>query len=681
MYTFKLKYYSGGIQGKGTGVTFIEHWIKPLVDGSLVREMQGYRKRIKFEGKISLVDNKKEGCNDYTLFKQIEALNAGKTIFIDIVGDGVNFTGYFYPFNCTVNDDNCTVELPELMPYDEYTIFDEYGDIKYNLIEEIPPYTQVNINDPVRMEYYVSERNYSFVQLPNGLPHQWVAPYPGYNMTVSYIGLPYQLSIGTDWHPAYSGDLIMSSWQLRHMPSVFPYGIPYTPARESLVALCRIVKNEITVDGVTPNTSQMQGYYDVSVKTTWALEINYSAYNPATGQPQPPAGAGWTLLEGGVIIHGVPHSKWGRIPYYDKYIVDDNEQTYIYALSNSSAYNYFEYSLVNPYSGSSYSLYDTTIAYRGRPLVNVIQFFANVMGLSTTTSQFFYSQINPITGIPNQYYTLHTVKDIAEPTAPDPSPLMEMSFNELMTSLQALFPIDWKINGDTLIIEHQKYFENGGSYIQDVNLISDVRGLQNNSIGKQQIIRTNNYTYDQGNIFNIETFNTNQFVTEEFKPISILYGIFTKEKKEIIYNSRFITDVGGIFTSPGTFPDDAIVLLASKYLEISPNNFQWECEAEQDYLSQLTVCNGHLTSSNLITRYWMDYRQFLTGNFEQNNITFNSETKKKLQKISISDCNVVYLQTDNLIKTNLGVGKIISSRHNLLTKTTELTLLIGYAEN
>jgi len=77
----------------------------------------------------------------------------------------------------------------------------------------------------------------------------------------------------------------------------------------------------------------------------------------------------------------------------------------------------------------------------------------------------------------------------------------------------------------------------------------------------------------------------------------------------------------------------------------------------------------------------MDYRQFLTGNFEQNNITFNSETKKKLQKISISDCNVVYLQTNNLIKTNLGIGKIISSRHNLLQKTTELTILIGYAEH
>ena len=55
--------------------------------------------------------------------------------------------------------------------------------------------------------------------------------------------------------------------------------------------------------------------------------------------------------------------------------------------------------------------------------------------------------------------------------------------------------------------------------------------------------------------------------------------------------------------------------------------------------------------------------------------------KKKLLKISITDCNVVYLQTDNLIITILGVGKIISSRHNLLTKTTELTLLIGYAEN
>jgi hypothetical protein len=203
------------------------------------------------------------------------------------------------------------------MPVDEYTVFDEYGDIKFNLIDEIPPYTQVNINDPVRMEYYVSERNYSFVQMPNGLPHQWVSPSPGNFSTIAYIGMPYEVGLGQglDWHPSYGQYILFSSWQLRHMPSVFPYGIPYTPARESLVALCRIAKNEITVDGVTPNTSQMQCYYDVSVKTTWALEINYSAYNPETGQPQMPTGSGWTLLEAGVIIHGVPHSKWGRIPF------------------------------------------------------------------------------------------------------------------------------------------------------------------------------------------------------------------------------------------------------------------------------------------------------------------------------------------------------------------------------
>ncbi len=678
MYTYKLKYYPGAIQGKGNNpALMVEHCIKPLVDGSLVREMQGYRKRIKFEGKITLVDNKKQGCNDYSLFKQIEALNAGKTIYIEINEGNLIFTGYFYPFNCIVNDDNCTVELSELMPVDEYTVFDEYGDIEFNLIDEVQPYTQVNINEPVRMEYYVSERDYDYVTMPNGYPHQWVSPSPGNFSTIAYIGMPYEVGLGQglDWHPSYGQYILFSSWQLRFMPTVFPYGAVNTPARDALVALCRIVKNEIKI------LSQNQyPYYTINTKTTWALEVNYSAYNPETGQPQMPTGSGWTLLESGVIIHGVPHSKWGRIPFYDKYIVDDNEQTYIYALSNSVAYDYFEYSLVNPYSGSSYSLYNTTIAYRGRPLVNVIQFFANKMGLNATTSQFFYGTLNPITGEPNQYYTLHTVKDIAEPTSPDASPLMEMSWNKLISALQGLFPIDWVMDNGVLKIEHQKYFENGGCYVQDNNLISDVRSLTNNTTGKQQIIRTNNYTYD-GNIFNMERFTTNQFVTEEFKALTILYGIFTKDKKEINYNSLFITDAGGIFTSPGTFPNDAIVLLAAKYIEVSPNNFQWECEAEQDYLSQLTVCNGHLSGSNLITRYWMDYRQFLTGNFEQNNITFNSETKKKLQKISISDCNVVYLQTNNLIKTNLGIGKIISSRHNLLQKTTELTILIGYAEH
>jgi len=651
----------------------VEHCIKPLVDGSLVREMQGYRKRIKFTGRITLVDNKKQGCNDYSLFKQIEALNAGKTIYIEINEGNLIFTGYFYPFNCIVNDDNCTVELSELMPVDEYTVFDEYGDIKFNLIDEVQPYTQVNINEPVRMEYYVSERDYDYVTMPNGYPHQWVSPSPGNFSTIAYIGMPYEVGLGQglDWHPSYGQYILFSSWQLRFMPTVFPYGAVNTPARDALVALCRIVKNEIKI------LSQNQyPYYTINTKTTWALEVNYSAYNPETGQPQMPTGSGWTLLESGVIIHGVPHSKWGRIPFYDKYIVDDNEQTYIYALSNSVAYDYFEYSLVNPYSGSSYSLYNTTIAYRGRPLVNVIQFFANKMGLNATTSQFFYGTLNPITGEPNQYYTLHTVKDIAEPTSPDASPLMEMSWNKLISALQGLFPIDWVMDNGVLKIEHQKYFENGGSYTQDINLVTDVRGLQNIQTFRSQIVRTNKYTYDDGNIFNIESFHNAGFFNIEFKPVSILYGIFTKDRRENIRTTQFITDIGGVFSNTTQFPDDGICLIAAKNI-----NGVWECESEIDYLTNLTIANGHLSSANIITTYWKDYRMFIRASFESTNIIFNSESNKKVQNILISDCNCVSLYTDNLIKTNLGVGKIISSRHNLLTKTTELTLLIGYAEN
>ena len=655
----------------------IEHNIKPFVDGSLVREMQGYRIRIKFEGKLTLVNNRKIGVNDYDLFKQIESLNTGKTIFIEIKSDSYTFNGYFYPFNCFVNDDNCTVELPELFPVDEYTIFDEYGDVKYNLIEEIPPYLQVNINEPVRMEYYTCQSTYDTVlnTISNCLqPNVSPSPDPTYQNLI-WNGLPndpFMLPQNIGWHIAYEPKRIFSAWGVYNDISVFPYGIVGTQARTLLVDMTRIVKNEVTIN------NQVSGWvYNITVKTTWALEIQYAAYNQETGLPQPPAGGGWALLDSSEIIHGVPHSKYGRIPFYNRYIVDGDEQTYKYNITNQSCGTYFEYSLINPYNGGSYN---SSIAYRGRPLANIFQFFASKMGLSQTTSQFFYNQINPITGLPNKTYSLHTVKDIYEPTAADTSPLMEMSWNDLILSLQGLFPIDWVMNNGKLYIEHQKYFENGFSYLPN-NSIYDVRGLQNNSINKAQIIRTNNYTYDESNIFNIETFNTPQFITEEFKPVSIIYGIFTKEKKENIRLSQFITDAGGVFTDPGTFGDNAIVIIGARYLEINTGNFQWECEAEQDYLSQLTVCNGHLSSSNLITKYWMDYRQFIIGNFELNNITFNSETKKKLQNISISDCNVVYLQTNNLIKTNLGVGRIISSRHNLLQRTTELTLLIGYAEN
>lgn len=679
MYTFKLKYYSGDIQGKGgTGATFIEHSIKPLYDGSLDREMQGARKRIKFTGRITLVNNANIGVNDYTLFKQIEALNAGKTIFIDIVGDGVNFTGYFYPFNCTVNDDNCTVELPELMPYDEYTIFDEIGDKMFNLVDELDPYQEININEPVRMEYYTSEREYeSFLTSPD------ISCERPYQPPLSYSYLPWDstnLFYKTfptdwwqdnyyDWHPAAAPGLIMSVWQLRHMTDVFPYGVPYTAQREALTAMCRVVENEIFVLeylGLFPvllqNQIELKKKYKIKVKTKWALEVN----DIVSGTTPPNVADGWVLLQTGILLHNVPHDRYGRIPFYDN-------QTYHYNMPEYVCGQYFKYKLLNPYTGGAYNSHLT--AYNRR-LIDVFGMFITKTGLSYVSSHFFLDIINPITGLPNTGYFLSTVKDLCNPTAGSISPLMEISWNNIINSLQALFPIDWKINGDTLIIEHQKYFENGGSYTQDINLVTDVRGLQNIQTLRSQIVRTNKYTYDDGNIFNIESFHNAGFFNIEFKPVSILYGIFTKDRRENIRTTQFITDIGGVFSNTTQFPDDGICLIAAKNI-----NGVWECESEIDYLTNLTIANGHLSSANIITTYWKDYRMFIRASFESTNIIFNSESNKKVQNILISDCNCVSLCTDNLIKTNLGVGKIISSRHNLLTKTTELTLLIGYAEN
>ena len=256
-----------------------------------------------------------------------------------------------------------------------------------------------------------------------------------------------------------------------------------------------------------------------------------------------------------------------------------------------------------------------------------------------------------------------------------------MSFNDFMNSLKGLFPVDWSIRNGKLIIEHQLYFENGGSYTSNINSLIDVTGLINNTTGKQQIIRTNKYTYDQSNIFNIETFQSNAFINEEFKTLSIVYGVFSKERKENIFTTQFITDVGAVISDHGQFSDDSICIIGANYLQINTNNFQWQCVTEQDYLSGFEVCNGHLTPANLIMNYWKYYRQFLTGVLDHVGVTFDSETKKKLQTILISECNYVSLYSENLIKTNLGVGRIITARQNLLNKSTELTLLLSYAEN
>ena len=378
MYSYKLKYYPNDIQGKGDGFNFVEHPIKPLVEGDFIREVQGYRIRVKFSGKITLINNAKLGVNDYDLFKHIESLNAGKTVYIDIYENTKIFTGYFYPFNCEVNDDNCTVTISELMPQDEYTIFDEIGDVSYNIINEVQPYQiPVNINNPVRMEYYVCQRTFDAVM--NTFDPQCIKPdvsntsNPNYQNLI-WKGLPDDpYTLPTDYHPSYEPTKLFSSWYMYNDMNTFPYGTIGDSYRNLLVSLSRIVKNEVTINNI------ISGWvYNITVKTTWALEIQYTAKNPQTLQPQTPTGGGWNLLEDDILIHGVYHSKWGRIPFYNRQIVDGDQSTYEYTTSNYVCSSYYEYSLINPYNGG---LYNSTLTYRGRSLQHIIQMFALKAGV------------------------------------------------------------------------------------------------------------------------------------------------------------------------------------------------------------------------------------------------------------------------------------------------------------
>lgn len=669
MYTYKLKYRSGQIPGNPHEEALITRNIKPYVDGNLERNEDAYRVRIKFTGKITLMN--RPGINDFDLFKEIESLNWAKKCFIEIwEGLEKRFEGYFYPFNCTVDNDSCKVEISELQPIDEYTGMDEIKDIKYNLIKEVPPTEFFNVDEPVRMEYYVSETNYTNFETDNNSNCGKPFTSTGGGILNFIFGMPYFVSANESpqGHPFYNAFYAISSWSIYNDTSVFPYGVVNDPFRDSLLAMARIVKDEIII-----NNYVSVNRYDITVRTTWALEVAITANNPETNAPQVPSGSGWVFVEE-FTYNNKYHSKYVRQPYF-------LNQTYEYEVTDQACSQFFTYSLKNPYSNDPVN---SVRLYWGMTLTNVLAKFAQKAGLAVNyQSHFFQDAINPVTGNPNTYYSLHSCKDVKGripplPTIADPpQTLMELSFTELMSNLQTFFPIEWIIENNTLIIEHIDYFENGRSYVQNINNTYDITGLENKAIGKKQIVRTNNYTYNLPEIFTTERWENAQFLSEEFEPRTIVYDLNFQEKNEKSRISQFITDINGIFVDPTQFSDDSIVFLSYKPLvDVAP--VMYNCETEQDYLSGIAVGNGHLTFANLITNYWMTFRVLKRALFEGTLIFFNSETKKKIQNVLITDCNCVYLQTNNLIKTNLGLGRIISSRHNLLQKTTELTLKVGY---
>lgn len=227
------------------------------------------------------------------------------------------------------------------------------------------------------------------------------------------------------------------------------------------------------------------------------------------------------------------------------------------------------------------------------------------------------------------------------------------SIESLFGSLKAQFDIEFRINaaGTEIRIEHTSYF-------------ATANGEDLTSTQPDRLTGTNRYTYDSSKQISEEKWRFMEKVSTAFEGVPYLYDCFSKldrQKKEYTANETN-NDVASLISSPDSFADAGFVFVNA-------------CESGGDYFitsytSALTgelLLNGHLSIPNLMRTYHTYNRPRLTGTWDGDPVTFDSQARVQVQDaVSFRVCAEDFAAYDEslLVRTGLGWMRIESGTYD-----------------
>jgi hypothetical protein len=400
------------------------------------------------------------------------------------------------------------------------------------------------------------------------------------------------------------------------------------------------------------------GWY-ADIQTTWFREVRLQPNLHPNGLDvlpvSPPKGTSnydWINI-GGVRVNGIDYYKWVRC--VDNLVLQSTNQI----LPTSE--NYITWSLSSYYEAPS-----NRVISRAIKLNDVLAFFAQSCDL-TFKSEFFTNSDNPIShkDLSNLFIVpksdcLFSGSPPVEPS--DPATRANITFNQLMSNLKAMFQVDWYIStNDEFVVEHIKYFRQNLSYTGNTAI-----GINLKVVYPLCLDGSNVYSYD-AQLPLLEKFNFNEAWNIDF------IGV------DIDYSDCLATG------NTDTFSADLITTdLDPEYLDNSASDdtfCMFQCDSngnvldEIGILSQLLIPNAHLSWANLQDAYWKINRPL--GNALMNNVMTNFILDKKLKnqnEIQFPFC-MDNFDPNLLITTDMGDGEVKAAEYSFKTGNIKVQLI------
>ena len=309
-----------------------------------------------------------------------------------------------------------------------------------------------------------------------------------------------------------------------------------------------------------------------------------------------------------------------------------------------------------------------TIDYlTGRLLSDIFDYFAAKYSL-TFQSDFFVNG-DPIAGLDLTHISFHLKYDIKNPLA-TAIPIGNISFKQLMETLNGIWDVYWHIENGVLRVEHELYYLNGMSYSAAQSVGLDL------TLPKYGVNKVNKYKYLEAELYRREEW---RYAEGEHTGGAVGFIEYDRKCTNPDIKTRAIdiaiADIYSIYSLPGTYSDDGFVIFQ--------NVAQGQTSAGVPTISGCmvygTVQNGNSNMgwTYLLKNYWKYNRIEITGRINNNlfsTFTFQSTIRKREQipikfQLCCEDFNIYKLQT-----TTMGDGVVSAAKERLKDSQMELTL-------
>jgi hypothetical protein len=559
------------------------------------------------------------------------------------------YRGMFTFYDCRLNLDECVIEI-KTKPEDQYTCVLERWKEEINMLLVTNQHT-VKFNLPTNYEYVdmVDFGDWTTVWKISQVVENTVA-----------TSLTHEYSI-TAWpHWSYGKTIINTQSAI--------YAGAYNKHWRDFNATLTIVDIQVLEIGANATVY-------ISYQLDARLFRQFTLVPPIGGVYEDLTTSGWFVdpdLPGGLIlIAGITYKRYVKEP--DGFSMTDYNDTSTgqTMIKNIGGVDYTVNLLGNR---ADYILnIDQKELERMHYLTDVIQELLTPCGL-TLSSQILNNAIDPMDGVSQNDLSKLMIAQKSdcrfEPGTflIDVSPATKgfVSLELIMSWLKDILNLQWDIVGTDFIIEHKKYWENGGTYAGAPVVQLDTTVIDN-------VIFANAFETSTDKYVGKEVLKYSEWDVWDFLGYPIEYDachVDRSTSNERILND-LCADVYMLYFHSENVAKSGFVLIAARDIA----GELWVI-TEPSVVGGQDVLNNTLTVTNAMDKYWRNGRVLPQGTLNGVLVTFDSHINISTQdELSIPEC-CPSLNSFGRVKTQLGIGELDGWKYKdgVLTLTLLFTI-------